>query len=401
MARVTFAVVLTLAAAGAAAPGPAPARSADALRANAYDTAYNLDYERAVDLLHQAVDAAPDDIATLRAVASIAWLRILFLRGTVLVEDYMGHIRSSDTVKMPDPPADLDKTFQDHIGKAIALSEKAVDQRYADASSHYDLSSSLGIAASYAGTIRGSLWSAMRLARRSYSEGEMVLQLDPRRKEAGLIVGTYRYLVSQLPGSVRWMAYIIGFGGGREEGLRLISEASKTPSDIQTDAQFALVLLHNREKKYDEALGAIRGLERSFPRNRLLQLEEASTLLRAGRAADALAVLDAAMARLPNDSRQRMPGEEGRWLLKRGVARQQVGMLTEAEADLKGALACADLRTWVKAQIHIELGKVADLRGDRTKAKAEYQAGLTLALASGDESASQEATRLQSQAYRK
>jgi hypothetical protein len=401
MVRATVAAALALAATATVAAGSEPARPADALRSNAYEAAYNIDYERAVDLLREAVDAAPDDIATLRAVASVAWLRILFLRGTVLVEDYMGHIRSSDSVKMPAPPPDLDKTFQEHIEKAIALSEKAVDQHYKNASSHYDLSSSLGIAASYAGTIKGSLWSAMRLARRSYSEGDMVLELDARRKEAGLIVGTYRYLVSQLPGSVRWMAYIIGFSGGREAGIRLIEEASKSPSDIQTDARFALVLLYNREKRYDDALGAIRGLERSFPRNRLLRLEEASTLLRAGRAADALAVLDEAMARLPTDPRQRMAGEEGRWLFKRGVARQQVGMLPEAEADLTAALACTDVRTWVQARIHIELGKVADLRGDRTKARSEYETASALALSAGDESTRGEAVALMSKGYRK
>jgi tetratricopeptide (TPR) repeat protein len=397
IAPATVALALVLGAAGAAG---ADQRS-EALRRDAYDAAYNFDHDRATELFRQALAENPNDPATLRGAASVAWLRILFLRGTVLVEDYLGRVKGSEDVKMPAPPADLDRAFRSNVDKAIALAEKAVDQRFNDPSTHYDLSASLGLAASYAGTIDGSLWNAMKLARRSFSEGEMVLKLDPRRKEAGLVLGTYRYLVSSLPMAVRWMAYIVGFGGGKDEGIRLIEAAAGLPSDIKDDARFALVLLYNREKRYADALTAIQSLERSFPRNRLLQLEEASTLLRADRPADALKVLDEAMARLPQDPRPRMLGEDVRWHLKRGIARVQLGMLDAAEADLKAAAGGMDARHWVLARIHIELGKVADLRGDRAKAKSEYQVGAALALSAGEEDARLEALRLQSQPYKK
>src|SRR5450759_728436 len=209
----------------------------------------------------------------------------------------------------------------------------------------------------------------MRMARRSFSENEMVLDLDPRKKEAGLVLGTYRYLVSTLPMPVRWMAYIVGFGGGKEEGIKLIEQAAAHPSDIQTDARFALVLLYNREHRYADAVDVVRGLERSYPRNRLLVLEEASTLLRAGRPAEAEKALDEGIVRLRQDTRLRMPGEDGRWHYKRGMAR-------------------------------LQLGKLADLRGDRAKARGEYRAALALIRTSPDREAEAEATRLLAQPYR-
>ena len=141
--------------------------------------------------------------------------------------------------------------------------------------------------------------------------------------------------MSQIPAGLRWLAYIVGFEGGKDEGIRQIEEAARHSSDVQTDARFALVLLYNREKRYADAVTAIRSLEKSYPRNRLLALEEASTELRANRPAEALKVLDEAMARLAQDDRPRMPGEEVRWFLKRGIARRQLGMLNEAEADLR------------------------------------------------------------------
>jgi len=36
-----------------------------------------------------------------------------------------------------------------------------------------------------------------------------------------LIVGAYRYVVASLPFPIRPMAYVVGFGGGRERGLRM------------------------------------------------------------------------------------------------------------------------------------------------------------------------------------
>jgi hypothetical protein len=399
MRALGFAALLAALAAGTGATVAASQRS-EALRREAYDAAYNLDYERANDLFHQAIAADPADAAAFRGAASLSWLRVLFLRGTVLVEDYLGHLKSSSDVQMPAPPPALDTAFHQDIDRAIALAEKEVGQRYNDASSHYDLGAALGLYASYAGTVEGRVFGAMKMARRSFSESEMVLELDSDRKEAGLVAGTYRYLVSTMPLPVRWMAYIIGFAGGREGGLRLIEAAAARPSEVQTEARFALVLLYNREHRYADAVNVVRGLERSYPRNRLLMLEEACTLLRWKRAGEAEKLLDEGIARLGQDTRPRMPGEEGRWHYKRGMARLQAGKLNEAEDDLKLALGAKDVRGWVLARIHVEFGKLADLRSDRAKAQAEYRTALSITRTSSDGEAESEATRLLAQPYR-
>lgn len=372
----------------------------EALRREAYDAAYNLDYERAKDLFAQAIAADPDDGAAYRGAASLCWIRALFLRGTVLVEDYLGHLKSASDVPLPKPPADLDTAFHLNIDRAIALAEKAVGKRYNSASSHSDLAASLGVSASYAGSVEGRVFGAMRLARRAFSESEMALELDSRDMQAALVAGTYRYLVSTLPAAVRVMAYIVGFGGGREEGLRLIERAAAAPGDAQVDAKVALVLIYNREKRFDDAVNVLHGLERAYPRNRLFVLEEASTLLRGNRPAEADRLLEDAMARLAQDTRPRMPGEDGRWRFKRGEARLRIGRLSEAEEDLKAALASPDVREWVQARIHVELGKLADVRGDRAAAQREYRAALAINKTAHDDQSESQASQFLAKAYR-
>ncbi len=381
------------------APAAANPRS-EALQREASDAAYNLDFDRAKDLFAQAIAADPRDDAAYRGAASLSWLRVLFLRGTVLVEDYMGHLKSTSDVPMPPPPPDLDTAFHQQIDRAIALGENAVDKRYNDASSHYELGAALGIYASYAGSVEGRVFGAMRLARRAFSESEKALELDSHFAQAGLVAGTYRYLVSSLPMAVRVMAYIVGFGGGKEEGLRLIEKAAASPSDVQSDAKTALVLIYNRERRYDDAVKVLRELERSYPQNRLFVLEEASTLLRGNKPAEADKVLEDAMARLAQDTRPRMPGEDGRWHYKRGTARLLIGRLSEAEDDLKAALASPGVRGWVQARIHVELGKLADVRGDRAAAQREYRLALAIGKTARDDEAESQASQFLAKAYR-
>ena len=107
--------------------------------------------------------------------------------------------------------------------------------------------------ASYGATVEGKVLASFRAARRAYDAHENVLELDPSRKDAGLIVGTYRYIVSALSLPMRLMAYVAGFGGGKERGLQMIEEAAAHPGLTQTDARFALLLLYNRERRFDDA----------------------------------------------------------------------------------------------------------------------------------------------------
>ena len=89
---------------------------------------------------------------------------------------------------------------------------------------------------------------------------------------------------------------------------------------MQTNALFTLIVIYNREQRYDDALRTIARLQGMYPRNRLLWLERGSTALRAGRGADARAALEEGLAVLTKDSRPRAFGEEARWRCAYGAS---------------------------------------------------------------------------------
>jgi tetratricopeptide (TPR) repeat protein len=370
-----------------------------ALRARAFEYAYNLDYDAATRDMEAAVRADPKDIAARRGLAVIPWLQISFRRGAVTVDDYLGSV-SKQNVAMRTPPADLAARFHEHTAAALRLAEEAVARNPRDANAQYELGAVVGLQATYMATVEGRILAGFRAARRAYDAHEYVVDLDPTRKDAGLVVGTYRYIVSELSLPIRMMAYVAGFGGGKERGIRMIEEAAARGGEAAADARFALVLLYNREKRYDEALRVLTQLQRAFPRNRILWLEASATALRAGRAADAERVLEEGFAKMKTDQRPRMFGEEALWSLKRGTARLALDRRDQAEADLRRVLQL-ESRKWVAGRAHTELGKLSDLRGNRSGARSEFQHAVALAQQDNDSVGQVIAERWLDQPYRR
>jgi tetratricopeptide (TPR) repeat protein len=352
------------------------------LRIRGTASAYNLDYDQATREMEAAVKADSRDAAAQRGLAMIPWLMISFRRGAVTVDDYLGSI-SQQNVALREPPADLAQRFQAHIGRALQLAEQAAAARPRDPEALYQLGNAVGLQASYVATVEGRVLGAFRAARRAYDAHEQVLELAPGRKDAGLIVGMYRYVVSQMSLPIRLLAYVAGFGGDAARGIQMIEEASRHPGEGAADAKFALVLVYNREARHRDALRVLEQLQKEFPRNRILWLEGGATMLRAGRPAEAEQVLTEGLEKMHADTRPRMFGEEALWLVKRGTARLAIGRKEAAETDLKRALGL-ESRKWVTGRAHAELGKLADLRGDRATARREFERAVALATEDND-----------------
>ena len=356
--------------------------SARELRERAADLTYNLDHDEAIRLLRQAIAADPNDPANHRALASTIWLQILFKRGAVTVDHYLGSFTKA-SVDMRNPPPELDAEFKREIARAIEMAEQRAAASPRNAQAQYDLGAAVGLQASYTASVEGRLLAGFRAARRSYDAHETVLEIDPRRKDAGLIVGTYRYLVSTLSLPMRLMAYAAGFGGGKERGLQMIEETAAAGGDNRTDAEFALVLLYNRERRYADALRVLDNLHRRYPRNRLVLLEAGATATRGNRPAEAEALLTAGLAMLARDGRAKIPGEDALWHYKRGAARVLLGRGADALADLRAALV-PGAAGWVQGRAHLEMARLAASQGDRTAALREAAEAVSVCGRSSD-----------------
>jgi tetratricopeptide (TPR) repeat protein len=323
---------------------------------------------------------------------------MIFRRGSITVDQYLGSASRGDVALEKPAPADAE-LFRRLVDRALALAEKRLAANPKDPSALFDVGAAVGLQASYSATVDGKVGGAFRAARRAYDTHEQVMALDPTRKDAGLTVGTYRYVVATLSLPARWMAYLAGFGGDKSKGLHMIEEAARYPGDMQIDAKFALMLLYNREGRFEEALAVIRDLMTRLPRNRLLRLEAGATAIRARQYSEADRLLTAGIEGLPADPRPRAFGEEAMWFYKRGLARLALRRLEPARTDLKRA-SSLPMRVWVKARVQLEFGKLADLESRRADAQAAYREAIRLGEAGNDPETADEARRWMQTAYR-
>jgi len=371
---------------------PPAAPDAGALIDEAFAAVYNLDYPEAAALCRRAVAMSPDDPGTHRALATVLWLDILFRRGAVTVDYFLGGVNKS-VGSLPKPPPEIDSEFKHELDLATREAEARLVSTPHDVEAEYDAASAYALQASYSAAVDGSLFTAFRFAKRAFDADEEVLAHDPNHAEAAIAVGSYRYIVSVQSLPSRWVAYLVGFGGGKDKGIALV-ESALTDQEAHVDAAIALMLIYSREARHDDAALVLRKLEAEFPRNRLFVLEEGAALVRGGHAAEAEAVLTRGLAQFEGDSRPKTVGEQALWLYKRGSARVAEGHESDADADLHAALDSHPVE-WVRGRIHLELGKLDDLRGDRTSAMNEYRQARAIADANSDPQCSNDAARLE------
>ena len=382
-----------------AAPNPGPqapappsqASHAAALRAKALELGYNLDHEQALETFKESIAADPDDPAGYRLAAATIWITLLFEQGVITVEDYLGQARADVARSAPRP--ELAAQFHDYLQRARTLAERRFRERPGDADAHFQVGAAFGFDASYTATVEGRVLASVGSARRAFAEHGRVLELNPARSDAGLIVGMYRCAVAELSGLSRLFAFLSGFRGDCDLGLRLVADAARYPSEVRPNALFTLVLLYNRVGRYDDALDAIRELQARYPRNRLLRLEAGGTALRAKRPGEAREWLEAGLEQLAQDPRPKAPGEEARWRYTYGAALAALKDTQPAERELHAALNGAT-RDWLRGRIHRELGKLADLSGDRPRARGEYEQAIRLCRQDKDSTCADEARTL-------
>ena len=161
----------------------------DALRAEASTHIYNLDHDQGIAAFRRAIEVDPQDAAAYRGLASGLWLSITLRRGNMTVDDYLGRISKPNLLPAP-PPPELAAGFRAALDRAMEIAQKRVAANGKDADARYQLGAAVGLRASYTATVDGSVMAAFRAAREAYDQHERVLELDPRRKDAGLIVGT-------------------------------------------------------------------------------------------------------------------------------------------------------------------------------------------------------------------
>src|SRR4051812_25618746 len=253
----------------------------DALTRSGFEHYYDADYDRAAKDFEKALAAHPDDPAAVNHLLSAVMFGELSRVGALDTSLYSNNsFLDQKREYVLDPQ--VKQRIQDLETKALQLAEDRLKKDPSDIQALYARGVTRSMQATYTGLVQKAWLSALGNAKASREDHEKVLKLDPEFSDAKTVVGTHEYIVGSLPWAMRIFGHLVGFGGNKQNGLKLLKEAGESGGETSADAKVILTLFLRREQRYKEALDVVRSLTASHPRNFLFSLEEANILKDSG-----------------------------------------------------------------------------------------------------------------------
>src|SRR3954466_6212217 len=359
----------------------------DALTKTGFEHYYNADYEHAASAFEKVLETHPDDPAAVKSTLAAVMFGELNRIGALDTSLYSNNsFLDQKREYVLDPKVKV--RIQELEARALKLAQTRLEQDPNDVEGLYARGVTRSMQSTYTGLVQKAWLSALGNAKGSREDHERVLKLDPTFSDAKTVVGTHEYIAGSLPWAMRMFAHVVGFGGNKQTGLKMLREAGDAGGETWVDAKVILTLFLRREQRYDEALEVVRSLNATHPRNFLFALEEANILKDSGKGPESIAayrkVLESAKSGAFHDPHL----EFAYWGLGEAL-RGQRQFLSAAEAyDAVGTVQRADAGLVRRATL--AGGEMYDLALNRELATRKYEAVIT---ASADSSEADRARR--------
>ncbi|HSA91409.1 MAG TPA: tetratricopeptide repeat protein [Terriglobales bacterium] len=345
----------------------------DPLTRSGFEAYYSLDYDTAIRDFERVASANPNDPFALNHLLSAVLFHELYRIGAFDTGLYANNSFLERKQLPPDPKAGA--RIKELIGRVTALCDQRLAAKPDDLEALYARGVARGMQSTYMGLVEKSWIAALRNAKGARDDHERILQLDPGYVDAKTVVGVHEYIAGSLPLFVKVAAFLAGYRGNREKGLRYLYEAGNAGGESAVDAKIALGLFLRREQRYDEALGVARSLTTLYPRNFLFALEVANILNDSGHGPEAITAYQRVIENAP---RFYQPHLE---LAYFGLGESLKGQRRYAQAV--DAYANVSKQPQVEAELKLRAnlyaGQMYDLMGQRRQALERYQAVLAAA----------------------
>ena len=360
--------LLLLLLAGACAGAPA----GDTLTARGLEHFYNLEYDQASEEFSAAAKQNPLAPAAHNHLAMTVLYRAMLRAGALESEMVTGNNTFLRRPKM-EPTAAERRAFEAEIARAISLAQDQLARNPNDTGAMYALGVSHGMRATYELLVKRAWNAGLKEANAARRYHNRITEIDPSFTDARLVQGLHEYMVGSLPWHWKVLAFMAGYRGDKQAGIRTLEEVARNGRENRVDAEMMLCIIYRRERQPLRAVPLLRDLIGRFPRNYLLRMELAQMFSDAGDKASALAALDSLEKTKP-------PLLPEKISYARGNIQFWYGDLAAALANMERAAAASerlDLNTGVLACMR--LGQIRDLRGEREQARAAYRRAIALA----------------------
>ena len=356
--------------------GAAPAQ-AEITYQQALDALYNLDFSTAEHGFDSLIQREPNNPDYWNGRASTVLLKILYDQQKFNTESFTGSSLGTKGSGNAVDPKDEQK-LRTNVASAIEKAKAILAKNPKDVRALYAVGVANATLASFEGLARRSYLSAHGKAKEARNIHQRVLQLDPNFVDARLSVGVYEYGVGVLPWTMRFFLGIVGISGNKQEGIENLETVAAKGVRASTDAKLILIVVYERERRFDDELKLIDNLLARYPGNFQLELTKAAVYGKMKNWDEATRVYGQILAKI-------QAKKNGYDRLREELVYHQIGKsnvnrlkLDEAVAAFSHVVASDKSTADEKADSHNWMGMIFDSRNERAKAVEQYNAVLKL-----------------------
>ena len=263
-----------------AAAQPAAGDSAEELAAA--ETAgsqllFDYDFDEALGHYARISERFPEHPTGPYNLATTIWTRLAQrsngMRGSSLRND-----RFFSQQGRPETAPEEVAAFREQLEEAYRRAEALLERDPDDVEALYYLGATEALESGWAMIVDRAWFRAARTIRRGAGHHRRVQELDPGFRDAYAVPGAYDYGIATLPLPLRMLVFLFGMRGDREGGLSGVQITADEGRRARWGGLWTYALLMQREEREDEALAAVRRLQRQFPKNPDFELDEVSIL---------------------------------------------------------------------------------------------------------------------------
>ena len=333
---------------------------------------YRIEYNQAIAAYDILAKRYPDHPGPHLAGAVAHWLQELYVRQDFELDHFISpsHFTKPTERQMPE---DDRQAFFSGIEECRKRAEKHLEKHPGNMEGRYYLGALEGALGVYAFTIERSYMKALKHGKKAYQYQKAIIDEDPEFYDSYLTVGTYEYVLSNLPWYVKWIASIAGLRGNEARGFEYLILAAENSRFVSNEARLLLMVLYVREEQYEYSLEMAQQMHRRFPENFLFHLNQAQIY-------DAMKDQERAATTYMDVLRSAEELKKNYQMLPIGSFRFNVATRLRSQGKIQLALelyerAADDPRTLKREKTlsHLRAGEILDLLGQRQEAMAQYR----------------------------
>ncbi len=236
---------------------------------------YRLDFSLAEVLSRELVAEQPDNPEGFAFLAITKWNVLLQAAGNLALDDYatptpFSKGRSYKRIEQESSEFEAANDALLEVAKRVLQEDPSnVKALYFEGLAYENSSVS-------AFAIRKETGQGVNWGRRAMSVHKEVLKLDPQFVDAKLSLATGEFAAATLPWSVKWLAFLLGYRGDKEEALEKLEEVIESGVYRKLDAQVVMAVLNAWKGDANKAVEAFRSLGQRFPENYLIDINVAA-----------------------------------------------------------------------------------------------------------------------------